>query len=83
MNSKTCKKIRKQSKIILVEWFKTLISEDQAKNINESNIHNYISSQTHVFANNQLKLSAYSFKWIVKKIMFYKENRYNPYYISF
>ena len=68
MNSKLCKQIRKQSKTILVEWFKTLVSEDQSKDVDESNILSYLSSQTHIFANNQLKLSAYSYKWVVKKI---------------
>jgi len=68
MNLKTCKKIRKQSKTILVEWFKTLVSEEQSKDIDESNILSYLSPQTHLFTNNQLRLSAYSFKWTVKKI---------------
>jgi len=68
MNLKTCKKIRKQSKVLLVEWFKTLVSEDQSKHINEKNILLYLSPQTHIFANNQSRLSAYSFKWMTKKI---------------
>ena len=41
MNLKTCKKIRKQSKVVLVEWFKTLVSEEQSKDINERNILSY------------------------------------------
>jgi hypothetical protein len=68
MNSKLCKQIRKQSKTILVEWFRTLVSEEQSKDVDESNILSYLSSQTHIFANNQLKLSAYSYKWVVKKV---------------
>ena len=68
MNLKTCKKIRKQSKVVLVEWFKTLVSEEESKDIDESNILSYLSPQTHLFTNNQLRLSAYSFKWTVKKI---------------
>jgi len=68
MNLKTCKKIRKQSKVILVEWFKSLVSEEESKHVNEKNILSYLSKQTHLFANNQLRLSAYSFKWKVKKV---------------
>ena len=68
MNLKTCKKIRKQSKVVLVEWFKTLVSEEQSKDINERNILSYLSNQTHIFANKQMRLSAYSFKWTVKRI---------------
>ena len=33
MNSKICKQIRRQSKTILVEWFKTLVTEDQSKGV--------------------------------------------------
>jgi hypothetical protein len=68
MNSKLCKKIRKQAKIVLVEWFKTLLPEDQTKGVTSNNIEKYLSSQTHFFANNQLQLSAYSLKWTEKKI---------------
>jgi hypothetical protein len=68
MNSKLCKQIRKHSKTILVEWFKTLVSEEQSKDVNESNILSYLSTQTHIFTNNQLHLSAYSYRWVVKRV---------------
>ena len=68
MNSKLCKQIRRQSKTVLVEWFKTLVSEKESKDVNENNILSYLSKQTHLFSNNQIFLSAYSFKWTVKKI---------------
>ena len=68
MNSKLCKKIRKQAKIVLVEWFKTLLPKEQTKVVTPDNIEKYLSSQTHFFANNQLQLSAYSLKWTEKKI---------------
>ena len=68
MNSKLCKQIRKHSKTILVEWFKTLVSEEQSKDVNESNILSYLSPQTHIFTNNQLHLSAYSYRWVVKRV---------------
>lgn len=68
MNSRRCKKIRRQAKIILVEWFKTLLPEEQTKEVTTNNIEKFLSSQTHFFANNQLQLSAYSLKWTEKKI---------------
>ena len=68
MNSKLCKQIRRQSKTVLVEWFKTLVSEKESKDVNENNILSYLSKQTHLLSNNQIFLSAYSFKWTVKKI---------------
>lgn len=68
MNSKLCKQIRKHSKTILVEWFKTLVSEEQSKDVNESNILSYLSAQTHIFTNNQIFLSAYSYRWVVKRV---------------
>ena len=68
MNSKICKQIRRHSKTILVEWFKTLVSEEQSKGIDESNILSYLSIQTHIFTNNQMRLSAYTYRWVIKKV---------------
>ena len=68
MNSKLCKKIRKQAKVVLVEWFKTLLPEEETKEVTTDNIENFLASQTHLFANNKIKLSAYSLKWTEKKI---------------
>jgi hypothetical protein len=68
MNSRQCKKIRRQAKVVLVEWFKTLLPEEQTKEVTTDNIEKFLSSQTHFFANNQFQLSAYSLKWTEKKI---------------
>ena len=68
MNSKLCKKIRKQARVVLVEWFKTLLPEEETKGVTVNNIENFLASQTHLFANNKIKLSAYSLKWTEKKI---------------
>ena len=68
MNSKLCKKIRKQAKVVLVEWFKTLLPEEETKGVTVNNIEDFLSSQTHLFVNNNFKLSAYSLKWTEKKI---------------
>jgi hypothetical protein len=68
MNSKLCKKIRKQAKVVLVEWFKTLLPEEETKGVTVNNIEDFLASQTHLFANNKIKLSAYSLKWTEKKI---------------
>tara|TARA_R100000656_G_scaffold67453_1_gene51068 strand:+ start:677 stop:949 length:273 start_codon:yes stop_codon:yes gene_type:complete len=68
MNSKTCKKIRKRAKVILVEWFKTLLPEEQTKEVTTDNIEKFLAAQTHFFGNEQIRLSAYSLKWTEKKI---------------
>ena len=68
MNSKLCKKIRKQARVVLVEWFKTLLPEEETKGVTVNNIEDFLASQTHLFANNKIKLSAYSLKWTEKKI---------------
>jgi len=68
MNSKLCKKIRKQARVVLVEWFKTLLPEEETKGVTVNNIEDFLSSQTHLFVNNNFKLSAYSLKWTEKKI---------------
>ena len=68
MNSKLCKKIRKQARVVLVEWFKTLLPEEETKGVTVNNIEDFLSPQTHLFINNNFKLSAYSLKWTEKKI---------------
>jgi len=68
MNARRSKKIRRQAKVILVEWFKTLLPEEQTKEVTTNNIENFLSPQTHFFANNQIYLSAYSLKWTKNKI---------------
>jgi len=68
MNGKKAKQIRKKSLFILVDWVKTLVSPDEAKKLTVQDAYNLMPQQTHVYANRKLMLSAFSLKWITKKI---------------
>jgi poly-D-alanine transfer protein DltD len=79
MNEKTMKQISKQTNVILVEWLKTLVSEEEAKKINISNLEELLPTQTHVRANNKVMLSAFSKKWVRKHLKsFVKKNPNKP-----
>ena len=68
MNGKKAKQIRSHAKSMLLGWLKTMVSDEEATKIDESNFEDYLPSQTHVYANRRMMLSSYSFKWFVKNI---------------
>ena len=77
MNGKKSKEIRRHAKVMLLDWLKDMVTPEQAKDINEKNFKDYLPIEGHVFANRKFLLSAYSFKWFVKKIkqIVKKENK--------
>jgi|TARA_R100000278_G_C5468074_1_gene163456 hypothetical protein len=77
MNGKKSKEIRRHAKVMLLDWLKDMVTPEQAKDINEKNFKDYLPKEGHVFANRKFLLSAYSFKWFVKKIkqIVKKENK--------
>jgi len=69
MNGKKAKRLRKRGKEILVEWLYSIIpNEEDKQQINANNIEEYLSDQTHIYTNRKFLLSAYSLKWIYKKV---------------
>ncbi len=69
MNGKKAKRLRKRGKEILVEWLYSVIpNEEDKQQINANNIEEYLSDQTHIYTNRKFLLSAYSLKWIYKKV---------------
>tara|TARA_R100001510_G_scaffold53518_1_gene55186 strand:- start:1045 stop:1314 length:270 start_codon:yes stop_codon:yes gene_type:complete len=68
MNGKKAKQIRNKSLLLLVDWVKTLVSEEEGKKITYENARKLLPTDTHVYANQQIRLSAFTLKWIVKKV---------------
>lgn len=68
MNGKKAKQIRSHAKSMLLDWLKTMVSDEEATKIDESNFEDYLPSQGHIYANQKIILSAYSFKWFVNNI---------------
>ena len=70
MNGRKAKVQRKLGKQILVEWLHSILptdTEDRAL-ITVKNIEDYMSEQTHLHLNRKFLLSAYSLKWIYKRV---------------
>ena len=69
MNGRKVKAQRKRGKQILVEWLHSILpdTEDRAL-ITVKNIEDYMSEQTHLHLNRKFLLSAYSLKWIYKRV---------------
>ena len=69
MNGRKAKRLRKRGKEILVEWLYSIIPDEEDKQqINVNNIEEYLSEQTHIYTNRKFLLSAFSLKWIYKKV---------------
>ena len=69
MSGKRDKKLRKKGKQILVEWVHSMLPDTEDKDtITIKNIEDYLSEQTHIYLNRKFILSAYSLKWIYKRV---------------
>ena len=68
MNGRQTKLIRKKSLVLLIDWIKTLVSEEEAKKLTMEQAYNLAPKDTHIYTNGKLMLSAFSLKCINKKI---------------
>jgi len=68
MNSKKVKKINRHVENLLVLWIKSLLNEEDAAQVNHDNYKELMPDQTHVFLQGKLSLSAFSEKWMRKKM---------------
>ena len=73
MSSKQIKKLRKLIKPLQVEWLKSLLPEDQGKEITVSNVDGLLPDQTHVFGGGKMHLSFMTDKWIMKMLKKYPD----------
>ena len=69
MRGKKAKQLRQKSKLLLVEWLKTMVPEgEDVTKITTKNLDKFLPKQTHIYANNKMMLSAYSLRWFYKKV---------------
>ena len=68
MNLKKEKQIRRKAKQLMVEWLRSVIPDEDKNKVTIENVHTYIPDQTHVYANQQLHISAYTLRWFIKRI---------------
>ena len=68
MNSKKEKQIRKHAQNLMLDWLKTVVPEEEKPRITLDNLQDFIPNQTHIYANKQLRVSAYTLRWITKRL---------------
>jgi len=68
MNSKKMKKIRKQAFVILKEWMITLVPDEEKEKITDDKLISLLPKQRHITHGRTTFMSAFSFKWTVKKL---------------
>ena len=70
MNGRKAKAQRRRGKQILVEWLHSILPADTEDKdlITVKNIEDYLSEQKHLYLNRKFLLSAYSLKWIYKRV---------------
>ena len=68
MNRKKIKVLRQKAKEFLVLWLQSLLPEEEKDKVNIDNILSLMPQQTHYIHNFQIHLSAWSFKWVMKRL---------------
>tara|TARA_R100001244_G_scaffold14150_1_gene15716 strand:- start:769 stop:1047 length:279 start_codon:yes stop_codon:yes gene_type:complete len=68
MNLKKEKQIRKHAQNLMLDWLKTVVPDEEKPKITLGNLQDFIPNQTHIYANGQLRISAYTLRWFAKRI---------------
>tara|TARA_R100000742_G_C4271224_1_gene90095 strand:- start:983 stop:1255 length:273 start_codon:yes stop_codon:yes gene_type:complete len=70
MNLKKEKQIRRKAKQLMLDWLLTVVPDEEKKKVSMKNLHAYLPEQTHIYANRQLRISAYTLRWFIKRIKY-------------
>ena len=68
MKKALLKRISRHTEVLLVEWIKSLVTEEEAKKVSLDNIDKLLPDERHFFVGNQLVLAPNSPKWIRKQL---------------
>tara|TARA_B100001029_G_C15052921_1_gene452118 strand:- start:334 stop:606 length:273 start_codon:yes stop_codon:yes gene_type:complete len=68
MNLKKEKQVRRKAKQLMLDWLRSVVPDEEKDKVNINNIHDYLPNQTHIYANRQLRISAYTLRWFIKRI---------------
>jgi len=70
MNLKKEKQIRRKAKQLMLDWLLTVVPDEEKKKVSMKNLYDYLPEQTHIYANRQLRISAYTLRWFIKRIKY-------------
>ena len=76
MNGKKSKRLRAQAKYVLVDWLKSLVSDDEASKITTDNYNSMIPDQTYIYLASSFRMNSFGDRWTVKQVK--KFHRKNP-----
>ena len=62
------KQVRKLSKDLVVQWLKSMLTEEEQKKVSVDNYEKYLPEEKHFYANNKLMVSAYTPRWFAQRI---------------
>ena len=62
------KQVRKLSKDFVVQWLKSMLTEEEQKKVSVDNYEKYLPEEKHFYANNKLMVSAYTPRWFAQRI---------------
>jgi len=68
MNSRKSKQIRKQAKEYMLEWYLSLLPEEERKEITLDNVLDKIPQQKYTIGFGTRKLSMFSYRWFIKTL---------------
>jgi len=68
MNGKKCKDLRKQADSIVLEWVKSLLSEEDCDKVNINNLYKHLPDEDYYHANSSRRLNIMSPRWVYKKL---------------
>ena len=68
MNGRKSKLARRLANDLALGWLKTLVSDEEAKKINEHNFMDFMPKQTHLMTEGQMRLMPNSYRWFVKQV---------------
>tara|TARA_R100001460_G_scaffold44048_2_gene80580 strand:+ start:13168 stop:13422 length:255 start_codon:yes stop_codon:yes gene_type:complete len=74
VNGRKSKLCRRLGKEMALEWLKTLVSKEEAEQINSNNFISLMPKQTHIMNEGQMRLMPNSIKWFYKRVKEYGVN---------
>lgn len=68
MNRKTYKKVRKQADILLLNWVRSLVSDEEKEKISKENMDSFLPAKDYFSTDKGNRVSFYTRRWTIKTI---------------
>ena len=68
MNRKTYKKVRKQADILLLNWVRSLVSDEEKEKISKENMDSFLPAKEYFSTDKGNRISFYTRRWTIKTI---------------